>query len=78
MPEALEVTMRLVATLKDNPTTNETTHSHEWWFTEDAEYSYADGMVVVEDQDNPGNLMRPKVLIIPMRNYDEVKVIEKE
>jgi hypothetical protein len=71
------MTKRLLAYVKQDRS-EETTHLHEWWFSDDAEYDYWDGMVVVHDEDNPGDSMRPNFLLIPMRNYDEVKVIEKE
>jgi len=71
------MTKRLLAYVKQERP-DETTNMHEWWFSDDAEYTYSEGMVLVHDADNPGNSMRPYYLIIPMRNYDEVKVIEKE
>ena len=71
------VAKRLLATRRQDRA-DETTHSDEWWFSDDAEYTYVEGMVIVHDTDNPGNVMRPYFLVIPMRNYDEVKVVGKE
>jgi hypothetical protein len=74
------MTKRLLATLKQEHPSDprETTNSHEWWFSDDAEFHLHEGFILVFDNDNPGNLMSPNFLVVPMRNYDEVKVVEKE